>query len=292
VQNTNAWPYRAAGPFSADPGRFPKYMDSDGENFRGLHAQQLLTGSSGWTLQKLQTAAYDSYQPGFAVLVPELVKAFDMLPKRDVRLKRLAGPIGVLRTWNDRWSADSVAQSLAMVWGVILRQASRQPEDEPGNKKMMRLARDTTAEQKLEALDEAVARLKHDFGRWDVPWGEINRAQRLSPAITNPSYSDAAPSIPVPFAEGSWGSLASLRALQRPGTKRWYGDYGNSFVAVVEFGKRVSAHAVTAGGESGNPASQHFNDQAQRYAEGDLREVYFYPNQLKGHSERVYRPGE
>jgi acyl-homoserine-lactone acylase len=71
-----------------------------------------------------------------------------------------------------------------------------------------------------------------------------------------------------------------------------YGTSGNSFVAVVEFGDSVRARAVTAGGESGNPASSHFNDQAERYSKGDLRDVYFYPSQLKGHSERAYRPGE
>ena len=133
--------------------------------------------------------------------------------------------------------------------------------------------------------------LKRDFGRWEVPWGEVNRFQRISPAI-NPPYSDAAPSVPVPFTEGSYGSLASLRSQQKPGTRRWYGDYGNSFVAVVEFGSRVRAKAVTAGGESGNPASPHFNDEALRYATGNLRDVYFYPAQLKGHTERVYRPGK
>jgi acyl-homoserine-lactone acylase len=156
---------------------------------------------------------------------------------------------------------------------------------------MMRLARDTSPEQKLRALSAAVARLDGTFGRWHVPWGEINRIQRVSPAI-NPPYSDAWPSLPVPFAEGSYGSLASLRSEQKPGTRRWYGNYGNSFVAVVEFGKRVRAHAITAGGESGQPESPHFNDEARRYASGDLREVYFYPDQLKGHTERVYRPGQ
>jgi len=167
-----------------------------------------------------------------------------------------------------------------------------EPKDEPTNKKMMRLARDTTPEQKLQALDDAVARLQSEYGRWDVPWGEINRFQRISPAIANPSYSDAAASIPVPFADGNYGSLASVRSLPRGDTKRWYGDYGNSFVAVVEFGKRVRARAVTAGGESGHPDSPHFNDQAQRYASGNLREVYFYPDQRKGHTERVYHPGQ
>ena len=291
VQNTNAWPYRAAGEFSAKPERYPKYMDTDGENFRGIHAQQLLTGSRGWTLERLQAAAYDSYQPGFAVLIPSLLRAYDSLPKDDAQGARLAEPIAVLRGWNYRWSADSVAQSLAFVWGEMLRKALNAPKSEPGNKVMMRLDRDTSPALKLQMLQETLAYLKRDFGRWQVPWGEISRFQRISSAI-HAAYSDSAPSIPVPFAEGRYGSLASIRSEPKPGTRRWYGDYGNSFVAVVEFGKRVRARAVTAGGESGNPASPHFNDEAQRYASGALRDVYFYPDELKGHTERVYHPGD
>jgi acyl-homoserine-lactone acylase len=49
---------------------------------------------------------------------------------------------------------------------------------------------------------------------------------------------------------------------------------------------------VSAGGESGDPRSKHFDDQAVRYSTGDLREVYFYPSQLRGHAEREYHPGE
>ena len=291
VQNTNTWPYRAAGKYSADPARFPKYMDMDGENYRGLHALQLLEGSRGWTLDKLQAAAFDTYQPGFAVLIPALLQAYDALPADDPRRATLLAPIAALRGWNYRWSADSIAQTLAMNWGEALKAALNAPKFESANKVMMRLSRDTNADLKLKVFGEVVAKLQRDFGRWQVPWGEINRFQRIDPAI-KPSYSDAAPSLPVPFAEGRFGSLASIRSLPRPGTKRWYGDYGNSFVAVVEFGKRVRARAVTAGGESGDPASPHFADQIQRYASGDLREVYFYPDQLKGHVERVYRPGE
>ena len=291
VQNTNTWPYRAAGKHSADPARFPKYMDMDGENYRGLHALQLLEGSRGWTLDKLQAAAFDTYQPGFAVLIPALLQAYDALPAADPRRATLLAPIAALRGWNYRWSADSIAQTLAMNWGEALKAALNAPKFESANKVMMRLSRDTNADLKLKVFGEVVAKLQRDFGRWQLPWGEINRFQRIDPAI-KPSYSDAAPSLPVPFAEGRFGSLASIRSLPRPGTKRWYGDYGNSFVAVVEFGKRVRARAVTAGGESGDPASTHFADQIQRYASGDLREVYFYPDQLKGHVERVYRPGE
>jgi acyl-homoserine-lactone acylase len=58
----------------------------------------------------------------------------------------------------------------------------------------------------------------------------------------------------------------------------------------VEFGDRVSARAVSIGGESGDPGSAHFRDQVSRYADGALRKVYFYPDELEGHVEREYHP--
>jgi acyl-homoserine-lactone acylase len=291
VQNTNSWPYRAAGAYSPDAKFFPKYMDMVGPNFREDHALQLLTRSRGWTLEGLQAAAYDSFQPGFAEMIPLLITAYEMLPTADPRRERLAGPISVLRGWNFRWGADSIPQSLAIYWGTALIAALNPPKDEDSNSYMARITRDTTDEQKVAALDEAVAKLQRDFGRWQVPWGEINRFQRISPSIT-PQFSDDGPSIPVPFAAAKYGSLASFEARGAKTTKHIFGSYGNSFVAVVEFGPRVRARAITAGGESGNPASPHFNDEAQRYASGALRDVYFYPDQLKGHTERVYKPGE
>ena len=94
------------------------------------------------------------------------------------------------------------------------------------------------------------------------------------------------------FTSAQWGSLASFGAKRYPGTKRYYGTSGNSFVAVVEFGPKVKALAISAGGESGDPASRHFADQAERYARGDLRPVYFHAEALRDHVERRYRPGE
>jgi acyl-homoserine-lactone acylase len=176
-----------------------------------------------------------------------------------------------------------------MLWGWELRRLRAAPKDEPSNITMMQLARRTTDAQKLEALATAVAQLQRDFGRWQVPWGEINRLQRL-PSSNPQAFSDDAPSTPVPFASSLWGSLPAFGFDKPPPTRRWYGTKGNSFVAVVEFGPRVRARAVSAGGASGNPASPHFNDQSQRYAAGALRDVYFYPDQLQGHVERRYRP--
>ena len=147
-----------------------------------------------------------------------------------------------------------------------------------------------TPEQQLESLVAASDKLQADFGKWQTPWGDINRFQRLTDDIVHP-FDDSKPSIPVAFASARYGSLASYGARAYKGSKKIYGTSGNSFVAVVEFGDSVRARAITAGGESGNPSSPHFNDEALRYSTGNLREVYFYPSQLKGHIERVYHPG-
>jgi acyl-homoserine-lactone acylase len=290
IMNTNNWPYSAAGPYSPKPQAFPRYMDTFGENARGLHAIALLEKQRGFTLESLRAAAYDSWQPAFARLVPGLVAAWDRLPRADPLKRRLAEPIGLLRTWDHRWGVGSVPTSLAVFWGDALIEALPAEQRSDRNRLPGRLDR-LGDRPKLRALAAATDRLTREFGNWRTPWGEINRFQRLTGDIAQP-FSDAGPSIPVGFTWATWGSLASFAARPYPGTKRWYGTSGNSFVAVIEFGDRVTARAVTAGGESGDPASPHFNDQAQRYATGNLREVYYYPDQLRGHTKRVYRPGE
>ena len=289
--NSNDWLYSAAGADSPKPASFPAYLDTAGESYRTIHATRLLTQPGPWSLDRLQAAAYDSAQPSFEILVPMLLSAWQALPSRDPRRARFAEPIAALASWDKRWSATSVPNTLAQFWGEELarRVAGRQWND---GRNMFRHIEALSPAQKLDTFAAALDRLTRDFGGWRVPWGEVNRFQRISPKIDSP-FDDKAPSIPVGFTSNRWGSLASFGASQKPGTKRWYGTNGNSFVAVVEFKPNgVRARAVTAGGESGNPASSHFNDEAQRYASGNLREVYFYPGQLKGHTERVYRPGE
>ncbi|OUC95838.1 acylase [Streptosporangium minutum] len=290
VFNTNNWPWTAAGADSPEVADYPRYFDQAGENPRGPQAIRVLNARSDFTPQTLIAAAFDPYLTVFARLVPGLIAAWDRLPGGDRQKARLGGPIRLLRGWDHRWAADSTATSLAVFWGEALWASSDQPAKDAGLSVWDYMAGHATDARRLAALEAAAERLTQDFGSWQVPWGEINRFQRNDGAIVQ-KFDDAKPSIPVPFTSARWGSLASFRAERRPGTKRWYGTGGNSFVAVVEFGPRVRAWAVTAGGASGHPGSPHFDDQAERYASGDLRPVYFSPDDLEGHIERRYRPG-
>jgi acyl-homoserine-lactone acylase len=295
--NTNDWPYSAAGPASPKRADFPRYMDRVGENPRGVHAVKLLSERRNLTLDGLVDTAFDSWLPTFARLLPGLFEAYDRLDGADPRKAELAEPIATLRAWDDRWAADSVATSLAVYWGEDLyRKLKAETKGQPTEAydftpSWEPMALEAPGEQKLAALQSAVERLRTSFGSWKTPWGEVNRFQRLDDSI-QPHFDDRRPSLPVAFTSSQWGSLASFGARAYPNTKKYYGTSGNSFVAAVEFGPRVKARAVTAGGESGDPRSPHFDDEAGRYASGDLREVYFYPDELKGHTARVYHPGE
>ena len=292
LQNTNNWPYSAAGRDSPRREQYPRYMDMVGEIPRGQQAIRMLNGRRDFTIERLRAAAFDPYLTAFARLVPRLVNAFDSLAGKP-EAEGLAEPIEALRGWDHRWSAASVPTSLAVAWGDELmgRGRDRVPIY-PEMAIYAYMADSTSAASKLDALRTAVSHLDRDFGTWRTPWGEINRFQRPGPDRAHP-FDDKKPSVAVPFTSSSWGSLAAVSSRAYPGTRRRYGTYGNTFVAVVEFGRdSVRAIAVTPGGESGDPASPHYNDQAERYAEGRLRPVYFYPGQLEGHTERVYRPGE
>jgi acyl-homoserine-lactone acylase len=236
------------------------------------------------------SAAYDPYLTAFAELVPDLLKTWDAAPAGNALKAKTAEQIAVLRKWDFRWSASSVPTSLAVFWGEELGRRAFAAARAAGIDLDEFVADKMTAEDRLQALATASDKLTADFGTWKTPWGDINRFQRLTGDIVQP-FNDAGPSIPVPFTSARWGSLASFGARPYKGTKKWYGTSGNSFVAVVEFGDSVRAKAVTAGGESGDPKSPHFNDQATRYSQGNLRDVYFYRSQLKGHTQREYHPG-
>lgn len=288
LYNANDAPWRAAGADSPRQADFPRYMDSAGDNPRGDHATALLGEARALTHEGLREIAYSNLMPFFPKVIPSLAEGWEVLARGDPLRTRLAGPVHLLRTWDSRWSAESEATALANFWAEEMRaQAIRQRP----NDNLWQVMEAFTPREKLNALARAIDTLERDWGRWRVPWGEVNRFQRNDGAIAQ-TFDDSRPSIPVPFASARWGTLASFGARAYPGTRRWYGTSGNSFVAIVEFGPRVRAWAVSAGGESGNSASPHFNDQAARYAAGDLRPVYFHPEDLEGHVARTYRPGE
>ena len=293
IQNCNSTPFTAAGSSSPDKTKYPAYMAPDQENPRGINAVRVLSRESSFTIDKLIAAAYDPYLVAFENLVPSLIDAYESVGKTDQALQlKLKEPIDMLRLWDKKYSETSVPTTLAIVWGMELRQqVANQIKDGAGQLDIIDLMLKSTASDKVKVFFSIVDQLQADFGTWKVGWGEINRFQRLTGKI-NETFDDNKPSIPVATASAFWGSLASYGARKYPGTRKMYGNVGNSFVAVVEFGKTIKAKSLLAGGESANPLSPHFNDQALMYSKGQFKDVWYYKEDITKHAERTYHPGE
>ena len=289
IQNCNSTPFTAAGAFSPVREDYPAYMAPDAENFRGVHASRLLEGVSDLTLDGLIDLAYDAYLPGFEKLIPGLVEAYDEVG--DVAYHE---PMRVLRDWDRRSSVDSVAMTLAHFYGMNYRRMGEVPETLADAAFMDRINYFGTGsphDERLRVFYATIEQLNEDFGTWNTPWGEVNRFQRLSGEI-GAGFDDDEPFVPVGLASGDWGALASFRGNRNSPYKRIYGAYGNSFVAVVEFGDKVRAKSMLAGGQNNDPASPHFFDQGQRYADVEFKDVPYYREDVEARATRTYRPGE
>ncbi|MDK6078075.1 penicillin acylase family protein [Massilia varians] len=291
ISNTNNWPFSASGASSPKRQDWPDYMWSLPENARGRHAERVLKDARGFTLDSLIAAAYDSHLTAFEPLVPQLLKDYDALAANDPRKALLSAQVASLRGWDLRFSVDSKPTSLAIYWGqdMVAQHAPRARAE--GLPTVDFITHRLNADERLASLQRASDKLTADFGTWQTPWGEINRFQRISGDIDQ-QYDDSKPSWPVGFASANWGSLASFGMVAKQKTRRIYGDRGNSFVAVVEFGPRVRAKSILAGGNSNNPASKHFADQAEMYSRGEFKDVLFYKEDIEKHLERKYHPGE
>ena len=295
IQNTNNTPYSVSGAMSPARKNYPLYMAPDGENFRGINAVRLLSAKQKFSMDDLIAVGYDPHLAAFDISVPILISAHEKIKTTNPGLyNEMAEPIAALKTWDRNSGVNSVPTTLAIHWAEKMNAVLRSEDPELFADYTVRygsVMRNTDPVKLLQPLKEVTDTLIANFGKWQVPWGEINRMQRIANSIT-PVHSDTAPSIPVGRAASTWGQLGSIVSRYVSGSHKRYATGGNSFVCVVEFGKRVKARSILAGGQSGDPASPHFFDQAGMYANGQFKEVHFYREDVLRNAKRTYHPGE
>lgn len=296
LQNCNATPFNVAGEQSPKRENYPFYMAPDGENFRGINAVRTLSEEKNYNIDKVIKAGYDRRLASFEILVPALVSAFEKISYEDSLFALLAGPIAVLKKWDFRCSENSIATTLAIEWGQrilpdMLRTKIIDDEEADQVVKAQYYAANTAPKDLLLPLLATVYDIQSRFGRWQTPWGEINRFQRISSDLQN-KFDDTQLSYPVGFVSSTWGMLPSYTSRIFPNTNKRYGVNGNSFVCAVEFGPRIKAKSLLAGGNSGDEKSPHFFDQGEMYSKGIFKDVLFYKEDVEKKAEKKYNPGQ
>jgi acyl-homoserine lactone acylase PvdQ len=293
LQNCNSTPFTVAGKYSPKKADYAAYLAPDGENFRGINAVRVLDEEKKYNLDKVIKAGYDTRLAAFEVLLPALINIYDnKLNKSDTAYLQLKDVMAVLKKWNYRCAENSVATTLAITWGEKLLPLMAKIKDKGDQVEVARyFAANATADELINPMLAVIKELKNNFGKWQVAWGEINRFQRISNDIEY-KFDDSKPSLPDGFASATWGMLPSYSSSTYPGTKKRYGYHGNSFICAVEFGKRIKAKSLLAGGESGDTKSKHFFDQGLMYSKGQFKDVLFYKEDVLKHVERKYHPGE
>ena len=288
IQNCNSTPFTSAGAYSPKPENYPGYMSYSPENYRGVHAISLLSKAKNLTIDKMIELAYDPYLPGAEELIRGLIQAYNSNPVNNEDIKTA---INLLKNWDYKVSSESKAMTISQFYLNTYINSGKIPAGTHIMEKVNYMSSKSPANERLEIFANSLADLKRDFGSVETAWGEFNRYQRINGDI-NQNFNDALPSIPIGMASGEWGALASFGTRKGSGTKRQYGVAGNSFVAVVEFGEKVQAKSMLAGGQSADPNSVHFDDQMQRYADRNFKTVAFYREDVLKRAESRYHPGD
>ena len=294
IQNCNSTPFTVSGSSSPNKEDYPAYMAPMGENFRGINASKILGSTNQYTIDKIIASGYDPHLAAFDVLIPALIKAYEA-HKTEVAYQLLDVPMKLLAEWDKNSSEKSVATTLAIEWGEkiwpTIQRKTGADDKADQVEKTYRFAATAAASDFLLPMMNTINELTKKFGKWQMPWGDINRYQRLTGNLTE-KFDDAQASLPDGFAASTWGCLPSFVSKSFNGTNKRYGYNGNSFICAIEFGKKVKAKSLLAGGESGDKNSIHFGDQAQMYTKGTFKEVLFYKEDVLKHAEKTYHPGE
>jgi acyl-homoserine lactone acylase PvdQ len=294
IQNCNSTPYTVSGSSSPRRQDYPIYMAPDGENFRDRNAVRLFNQVGKLDIDGLIGLGYDRKLMAFETLIPSMVKKIEGLGNlTEEESKQLKGPLDTLRHWDFNANVNSIAQTLAVRWGQKIMPKVPKAIQSGGETdaviNLTQFAERGDAQIQAAALLDVLRELEEQWGTWQVKWGDMNRFQRISnqdPAV----FKDDEPSLAVSFTSSAWGQLPSYTSKPLNGTKKWYGVNGNSFICAVEFGPKIKAKSLLAGGESGQIANPHFFDQAHMYAEGKFKQVLFDQSEVIKQANVKYHP--
>ncbi|MFN0107251.1 MAG: penicillin acylase family protein [Blastocatellia bacterium] len=275
LQNCNSTAFLTTSEGNPPKDKFPAYMVPEQDTPRAKISRRLLTAKKKFTFDEWTKAATDTTVGEAAERIEALSEQWEQMKREnEAKAEELKPMVWALKAWDQIARVDSAETTLFI---LTLERANAD--------------RSETKFRMLNALEKTVAELELKFGTWRVQWGEINRLQRVHTS-GDEAFDDKKPSLPVAGGPSFAGVVYTFSARVEKGQQRRYGTAGNTFVAVAEFGKTLRAQSVLVFGQSADPNSKHYLDQAELYTAGKFKPVRFTLAEIKSNSEKAYYPGQ
>jgi acyl-homoserine-lactone acylase len=296
VQNCNSSPFTTCDSGNCDRAKYPPYMaeDQDDDKRRAKISRQLLREMKSVTFEQLQQTAFDTTVYWAQDRWPEYRRRFEALQESDAELAARVEPYWQhLSHWDCRITADSTQATLCEAWYEELYGT-----DYPAETLHPRYVHEPQLE--FQALVKVAEKLRAQHGDWRVPWATLFRIQRRPNMVdlVDLAFDDKLPSLPSLGAPGPLGvvftqySSPSIKIPFFLTLNKRYGLVGASYIAVYEFGPKVRGASALNFGQSGDPKSPHFFDQAHLLSERKLKPELFEWSDVLAGAKLVYHPGE
>jgi acyl-homoserine lactone acylase PvdQ len=293
LQNCNSTPFLTTDDDNPSRLDFPPYMveDQHDDKRRAKMSRLLLRQATDLTFETWQSLAYDTTLYWPLTEIPRYARHLDALAASHPDLHARVLPyFRHLQAWDFRASLESTQATLAVEWYEQLYGRGYPVETlEP------EYVVDVPA--RFSALVAAADRLHALYGNWKVPYGDVHRVQRHALATDRGAvpFDDRKDSLPIAGVAGPLGvafTVYSTPPTDDPHRKLQYGTTGASYMAVVEFGKaKVKAASYLHYGQSHDPASPHFFDQAKLLSEQRFKPAWLDWTEVLANTERAYKPG-
>jgi acyl-homoserine-lactone acylase len=271
--NTNSTPFTATTGMALERADFPAYMvGPETDNPRAVSSRRVLAALDAVTFADFARVVWDSRLSEADRLIPLLTAEWEAMPMSPERAA-LASPIERLR----RWDRASDTASVETTWFVLANE--------------LRVTAERAGERRdrpqVGALQQALTLLQQQWGTTEVPWGDLSRHQRPLPGAPVQLDSTRA-SLAVGGSTGALGSVFVFESGPFGSPAPRLGRGGNSFVKVISFGPVVRAASILNYGQSGDPGSPHFFDQAELYARREFKPAWFSRADVEANAVRTY----